>query len=269
MPLYLWGVADGSHHIPSEVGTRLDGPGFAEQVMKRIVFGEWFHDKGINPEAPEKLRRFRNLPQDVILARLVAVVLKVSNGDLAFTEDVLHGSMVCRFLLFLCAALLVACESRDFNEFSLKEIEGDEGEAVVRYMIKTIPDPAPGVPKVYTVVKGDHLFSTKMDFVRRMEDLKLTFVSGEVLTTLKDEDRSIVDPRSGLSPIIIQVAKIHRDGINQWDVETGWAYKKIYERHKLKLVKKEDGTFEVTADERLEGNYLPPLNEEPSAAAKE
>ena len=165
--------------------------------------------------------------------------------------------MFRRCFPLLAAFSLVACDSREFSQLTLKEIEGPEGEAVVRHMIKTVPDVAPGVPKIYTVVKGPHLSSTKTEFVKRMADLKLNFVSGEVLTMMNNEDRSIVDPRSGLSPLTIQVTDMRKAGSAQWDVEAGWAYKKVYERRKLKLVKKADGTYEVTSDERVEGNYLP------------
>jgi hypothetical protein len=164
--------------------------------------------------------------------------------------------MFHRFLLVLFAIGLASCESRELNQLSLKEYEGPEGEAVVRHLLKTMPEVAPGVPKVYTVVKGPRLHSTKMDFVRRMSDLKLNFVSGEVLTMMNDPERSTIDPRSGLAPLTIQLADIRRHGPASWEVQAGWAYKKIYERRHLVLVKTEAG-YEVTRDERVEGNYLP------------
>lgn len=166
------------------------------------------------------------------------------------------AGMFRRYFIVLAAVSLAACESREFNQLSLKDYEGPEGEAVVRHLLKTLPDVAPGVPKVYTVVKGPHLSSTKMNFVGRMADLKLNFVSGEVLTMMNDPDRSTVDPRSGLAPVTIQLADMRINGSASWEIQAGWAYKKVYERRKLILVKTETG-YEVTKDERVEGNYLP------------
>lgn len=138
---------------------------------------------------------------------------------------------------------------------SLADYEKAEGEAVVRYMVKNIPPIDPDVPKVYTVVKGEKLLSTSMDFIRRLEDLKLTFVSGEVLT-VREPERSIVDPRSGLSPVTIQVMNFKQIGTEKWEVQVGWAYKKTFERRKLVLEKSGD-SYQVSSDEREEGNYLP------------
>ena len=92
-----------------------------------------------------------------------------------------------RALLLLLALVLAACDSGAPGELSLDDYEGAEGEAVVRHVLRTLPPIAPEVPKVYTVVKGPHLKSTSLSFMGRMDDLKLTFVSGEVLT-LRDPD---------------------------------------------------------------------------------
>lgn len=137
---------------------------------------------------------------------------------------------------------------------SLDEYEGPEGEAIVRYLITHLPPVDPQVPKVYTVVKGPNLKSTKMGFVKRMEDLKVQFISGEVLT-LRDPDKSIVDPRSGLAPVQIQVAEIKHSGGDSYTAVASWAYKKTWERYKLKLVKTASG-LEVSECARLEGNYV-------------
>lgn len=160
--------------------------------------------------------------------------------------------MLCRFLFSLLTILLVSCDSGEPNQLSLKEYEGPEGEAVVRHLIKTLPAIDPEVPKVYTVVKGPHLSSVAMDFVYRMDDLKLTFISGEVLT-MREPDKSIVDPRSGLSPVTLQISDIKIAGQDKWDVIAGWAYKKTFERRHLKLLKTSQG-YEVQEGERIEGN---------------
>ncbi len=161
-----------------------------------------------------------------------------------------------RLFLLLCIFVLAACDSGEPNRLSLDDYEGGEGEAVVRHMLKNLPAIDPEVPKVYTVVKGPNLQSTGIPFVRRMEDTKLTFISGEVLT-MREPDKSIVDPRSGLSPMTIQLHEIKLTGTDAWEVIAGWAYKKTYERYRYKLIKKADA-YEVIETSRLEGNYVKP-----------
>jgi hypothetical protein len=162
-----------------------------------------------------------------------------------------------RLLPFLFPLLLLAsCDSGEPNKISLDDYEGAEGEALVRYLLKTLPPLDPAVPKVYTVVKGPKLQSTSMPFVGRMADLKLTFISGEVLT-MREPEKSIVDPRSGLSPITLQISDLRRSSGDSWDAIGGWAYKKNYERRRFKLIKTPTG-YEVRGGERLEGNYASP-----------
>ncbi|HSJ02857.1 MAG TPA: hypothetical protein VK956_10410 [Verrucomicrobium sp.] len=164
--------------------------------------------------------------------------------------------MISRIFLLLSLLVLVACESGEPNKISLDDMEGAEGEAMVRHLIKTLPPIDPEVPKVYTVVKGAHLYSTSMAFVKRLDDLKLTFVSGEVLT-MRDPDKSIVDPRSGLSPITIQLMEMKSTGTDRWDVVAGWGYKKLFERNKFRLEKTAQG-YQASWLERIEGNYIKP-----------
>lgn len=161
-----------------------------------------------------------------------------------------------RRILLLLTLALASCDSSEPNKLSLDAYEGPEGEAVVRHLIKTLPPIAPEVPKVYTVVKGPHLKSTSMDFVRRMDDLKLTFISGEVLT-MREPDKSIVDPRSGTSPVTLQIGELRIAGTDKWDVVAGWAWKKTYERNRYKLMKTATG-YEMSGPERIEGNYVKP-----------
>lgn len=162
------------------------------------------------------------------------------------------------FILILAGLLpvLTSCDSTEPGKLSLDDYEGAEGEAVVRYVIKNLPPIAPEVPKVYTVVKGIRLKSTDMAFVKRMDDLKLTFVSGEVLT-MSEPDKTIIDPRSRLAPVTIQIQDLQRAGGDNYKAVAGWAYKKHYERHQYKLVKSATGAgYEVQDLGRLEGNYV-------------
>ncbi|WP_038158964.1 hypothetical protein [Verrucomicrobium sp. BvORR106] len=175
--------------------------------------------------------------------------------------------MISRFLLLFSLFALLGCESGEPGAMSLDDMEGPEGEAMVRHLLKALPPLDPQVPKVYSVVKGERLYSTSMKFVGRMDDLRLNFVSGEVLT-LRDPDKSIVDPRSGLSPMTIQLTSMKSSGTDRWDVVAGWAYKKLFERNLYRLQKKGDG-YEATWVQRIEGNYVKPDEPVPGATPAE
>ena len=159
-------------------------------------------------------------------------------------------------LLLVCAFALAGCDSGEPGKMALDTYEGPEGEAVVRHLVKTLPPIAPEIPKVYTVVKGPHLKSTSMNFMRRFSDLKLTFVSAENLV-VREPDKSIVDPRSDSSPVTLQIAEMRVTGRDKWDVVAGWAWKKTYERRRYTLTKTASG-YEMAEVERIEGNYVKP-----------
>ncbi|MFZ4763327.1 MAG: hypothetical protein ACOYMN_00120 [Roseimicrobium sp.] len=160
-------------------------------------------------------------------------------------------------LALTCVLTLMACDSDEPCKLSLDEYEGPQGEALVRHLIKTLPPIAPEVPKVYTAVKGPRLKSTSTAFVRRMADLKVAFVSGEVLT-MREPDKSIVDPRSGLSPVTLQIDELRVAGDGKWSALGGWAWKKTYERRRYSIHQTPSG-YEVRDGERIEGNYAAPL----------
>jgi hypothetical protein len=160
-------------------------------------------------------------------------------------------------LILLCALALPACDSGEPGKFPLDAYEGPEGEAIVRHVVKTLPPISPEIPKVYTIVKGPHLKSTSMEFARRFQDLKLTFVSGENLT-VRGPDKDVIDPRSDTSPVTIQIADIRATGRDKWEVLAGWAWKKTYERNRYTLKKTESGAYEMKLEARMEGNYVKP-----------
>lgn len=163
-----------------------------------------------------------------------------------------------RHLSFLLAfaLALVACDSGDPGKLPIEAYEGPEGEAVVRHLIQTLPPISPEIPKVYAIVKGLHLSSTSMNFARRFADLKLTFVSAENLA-VRDPDKTVVDPRSDTSPVILQIGSIESAGSDKWTVVAGWAWKKTYERRRYTLTKTATG-YEMKDVDRLEGNYVKP-----------
>lgn len=158
-------------------------------------------------------------------------------------------------LLLLLAVLLAGCDSGEPGRLSLDDYEGAEGEALVRHLIFQLPPLDPAVPKTYCVVKGTRLASTSTKFVERMGDLKIRFVSGEVLV-MRDPDKMIVDSSSNLPPVTLQISEIKRTGEHSRETIGGWAYKKTFERRKYKL--QDDGQgWVVTSGERIEGNYEP------------
>lgn len=159
-------------------------------------------------------------------------------------------------LLLAFAFALASCDSGEPGKLSMDEYEGPAGEALARHVLKTLPPISPEVPKVYTVVRGPHLKSTSMDFVRRMADLKLSFVSGEVLT-VRGPDKLPVDPRSDTSPVIVQIEEMRIAGRDKWEALAGWAWKRTYEKHRYTITKTANG-FEVKEVERIEGNYVKP-----------
>ncbi len=155
---------------------------------------------------------------------------------------------------------LAACDSGEPGVMSVREYEGDLGEAVIRQLIKSLPDPAPGVPKNYCVIFGEFArggapIPARTDFMRRFDDLNLPFVSA---TSLKESepDHALIDQQSGLSPYLLQIRSMKSTSATTWDVEMGWAYKKTFERHSYKVELK-DGKHTVISSERIEGNFAP------------
>lgn len=158
------------------------------------------------------------------------------------------------FVVFF-AVLLAACDSGEPGRPPLADYEGAEGEALVRHLIARLPPVDPAVPKSYCVVKGPKLASTSARFVERMADLKIRFVSGDVLV-LRDPDKMIVDPGNNLPPVTLQISELKRTGDRSRDAVAGWAYKKIFERRNYKIQNEGDG-WVVTPGDRIEGNYEP------------
>ena len=158
-------------------------------------------------------------------------------------------------VLFLIL-LLTSCDSGEPNKITLDEYEGPLGEVAARHLIAHLPPLQPDVPKVYCIVKGPRLENTHMDFATRMKDLNLQFVSSLVLQ-VREPDKNPIDPHSRLSPVMLQLALINRTGKETYEVIAGWAYLKTWERRRYTLHTKGDG-YEITKDERIEGNYTPP-----------
>lgn len=161
-------------------------------------------------------------------------------------------------LLFLLPLILClgACDSGQPGSVPQAEYEGDLGEAIVRHLIKNLPDPAPSVPKSYCLVTGGSIEPMSQDFIKRLADLKLRFLSRDVLR-ITEPDNAAVDPETGLAPYFVQIAVIKPTGPASWMADVGWSYKKTFEKQRCEIAKKE-GKYEVTRSTRLEGNWQPP-----------
>ncbi len=167
--------------------------------------------------------------------------------------------MIRRF--FLCLSLMTlaaACTPVDREGIDLNSYETDATEALVREIIRTLPDPNPGVPKSYAIALGeivpnrDYTAAT-VPFIERFKDLKLRIISASVLGTGGPEN-SIIDPEQRIAAYVIQIRLMRTTGVDSWEYETGWSYKKHFQRQKWK-VNSVDGKYVVTAEGVTEGNW--------------
>ena len=151
-------------------------------------------------------------------------------------------------LLFLLLCLC-SCGKGDPGFIRLGDYECDAGEASVRHLIANLPDPAPGVPKEYCVMIARDLRPATPAFERRFADMGKVFVNGDSLTT---EEVTLVpkNPRSGLTPYVLQIAYMHLEPDGSYVAEMGWSYKKQVARHRYLLQQKE-GKWQVVKDEPL------------------
>ena len=157
-------------------------------------------------------------------------------------------------LLILSFVFLSGCGGSDPSFVRLGDYENDAGEAVVRFVIQQMPEVGKDVPKEYSIVKALDLRSTEMEFARRFSDTKLTFISRDVLTE-QEETHFPLNPKSGLSPVMIQLARMKKLGHDHFEIEAAWAWKKSVERKRYDAVK--DGSaWKVTEIATLERSIV-------------
>ena len=153
-------------------------------------------------------------------------------------------------IVFSCLlSLLAACGGGDPGFVRLRDYENDAGEAAIRHLITQLPDPAPGVPKEYCVMIARDLRPATPAFERRFADTKLTFINGDALTT-EEVTRVPKNPKTGLTPYVLQIAYMHKEPDGNYTLEMGWAYKRQAERRTY-LVAQKDGKWTVIKDEPL------------------
>lgn len=161
-------------------------------------------------------------------------------------------------LASLCLLTLTACGPVDREGLRLDSYETDATEALVREMIRTLPDPNPGVPKSYSISLGEIVPNrdytpASVPFLRRFDDLNLRMISASVLTT-SDLDNLIVDPERGIAVYVIQIRLMKTTSPTSWEYETGWSYKKHFQRRTWH-VSMEGEKYIVTDKGVLDGNW--------------
>ncbi len=159
-------------------------------------------------------------------------------------------------LSFFLMLLLGSCGAGDPSFVRLGDYECDASERVVRDLIKALPENVTGgVPAEFSLVKALDLRAVDSDFVQRLDDLKLHFVSRNVLIE-QPEVHYPINPKSGISPVILHLRHLKKLDGQSFEVEAGWAYKKTFEIKRF-LVKQTNGAWIVQEATRLDGNYDP------------
>lgn len=168
--------------------------------------------------------------------------------------------MTRRLFASLCLFTLAACGPVDREGSQLTSYENDATEALIREMIRTLPDPNPGVPKSYSIALGEIVPNrdytpASVPFFKRFDDLKLRMISASVLTT-QQPDNIIVDPDLRIAVYILQIRLMKPLGPDSWEYEAAWSYKKSFQR-KTWQVGLKDGKYTVTDKGVVEGNWQP------------
>lgn len=174
-----------------------------------------------------------------------------------------------RLLALFCLALLAACGPVDREGARLDDYENDATEALVREIIRTLPDPNPGVPKSYSISLGEIVpnrdyTAASVPFMKRFDDLKLRIISASVLGT-EGPENMIVDPDHRVAVYVIQIRLMRPIAADAWEYETGWSYKKTYQRQKWE-VRAEGDNYKVTNKGVTEGNWEAPAPTAPAPA---
>ncbi len=172
--------------------------------------------------------------------------------------------MKCFRWFFLLAALLhlPGCDSSDSQGMPLALYENEAGEAVVRHLMETVPDPAPGVPKSWSVVLGElgrnEVFhAASLPFLERFQEGGRRVISASVLTHA-EPDHMIIDPERRVAVYVLQLRLMSQRSAELWDVEAAWSYKKFFQRKKFEAAKNSDGKWSAREVALLEGNWEDP-----------
>ncbi len=167
-----------------------------------------------------------------------------------------------RLFLLLAASLpaflLPSCGPVDREGMSLSEYESAPTEALVREILKTLPDLNPGVQKSHSIalgeiIRGRDFTPASVPFMERFEDLKLRIISPTVLTTAPP-DNVAIDPDYRVPVYVIQVRSMRQTAGDAWEYEAAWSYKKTFQRRKWKVMGSK-GVLKVEPGPVVEGNW--------------
>ena len=178
--------------------------------------------------------------------------------------------MIHRLLtLVLLALTLTACGPVDREGHALADYENAGTEALVREIIRTLPDPNPGVQKSYTIalgeiIRGRDYTPASVPFLKRFADTKQRIISLSVISTAPP-DNTAIDPDLRVPIYVIQIRSMTQTSGTTWDYEAAWSYKKHFQRQKWKATS-DNGTWKIEPGPVLEGNW-PPAATAPSPAA--
>ena len=157
-------------------------------------------------------------------------------------------------LISLLALALLSCGKPNEEFVDLNDYENDAAEAVARRILKDLPlDNTPfndGAPKVYCLVKEPGLLPVSAAFADRLKDTGLTFVSADNLV-IRPEDKRIIETKSHLSPVFVQIRKETQKSLESMEIEGAWAYKDHF-AVKLYAVKSAAKGWEVSELKVLE-----------------
>ena len=172
-------------------------------------------------------------------------------------------TLMRRLLMGLGAGLAmlggVGCDSSDSEGMPLAMYENEVGEAMVRHLMATVPDPSPGVPKSWSIVLGEiarnGVFeSASVPFLEKFQDGGRRVISASVLSHA-EPDHMIIDPELRVAVYILQLRLMKQRAVDVWDVEAAWSYKKFFQRKKYEVSKGGDGKWVVKEGELVEGNW--------------
>lgn len=161
-----------------------------------------------------------------------------------------------RFLFyFLALTLINSCGPVDREGRLLADYETAGTEALVREIIRTLPDLNPGVQKSYSItlgeiVRGRDYTSASVPFLKRFGDLKLRLISASVLGTAPP-DNTAIDPDFRVPVFVIQVRSMKQISGDTWEYEAAWSYKKQFQRRLWKVISK-NGDWKVEAGTEIE-----------------
>ncbi|MES2596308.1 MAG: hypothetical protein V4662_13270 [Verrucomicrobiota bacterium] len=179
--------------------------------------------------------------------------------------------MIYRLLsLVLLTFSLAACGPVDREGHSLADYESAGTEALLREVIRTLPDPNPGVQKSYSItlgeiVRGRDFTPASVPFMQRFADTKLRIISPTVLNVAPPEG-TLIDPDLRVPIYLLQVRSMTQTSGSTWDYEVGWSYKKHFQRQNWKVTSN-NGEWKIEPGAVIEGNWPPAAATEAAATA--